>query len=343
MRLAGVRSHFLSNQTLRKFARRLFLFLGIVLSLYFGFQWYQINAPKSQSPTIRITSVQGNIPQEGKWNPKNKDAIINVYEGLSRFVPAEGKPDLIVWPEAAFPGYFNLDSERVRILRLVKELEVPILLGSPHLENEIPYNSAYLVDHESPVVERYDKIRLVAFGEYVPWRFLFGPLGLERFAYSLGVSDFEAGKDVKVFSLEEKHRLSVLICFEDTFPFLARRSVEKGAEFLVVITNDAWFGKSAAPYQHLQASVFRAIENGVPVIHTANTGVSAFIDRTGKVVDRVKDQQGSDIFIAGGLIRPVELGSGKTFYRKWGYQFPIYCLVFVLVSFIFSWKVKGDL
>ena len=119
--------------------------------------------------------------------------------------------------------------------------------------------------------------------------------------------------------------------------------MEKGAEFLVVITNDAWFGKSAAPYQHLQASVFRAIENGVPVIHTANTGVSAFIDRTGKVVDRVKDQQGSDIFIAGGLIRPVELGSGKTFYRKWGYQFPIYCLVFVLVSFIFSWKVKGDL
>ena len=320
--------------------------MGIVLSLYFGFyeKRGQVLKPvpvfSAQVETIRIASVQGNIPQEGKWDPKNKDAIINVYEGLSRFVPAEGKPDLIVWPEAAFPGYFNLDSERVRILRLVKELEVPILLGSPHLENKIPYNSAYLVDHESPVVERYDKIRLVAFGEYVPWRFLFGPLGLERFAYSLGVSDFEAGKDVKVFSLKGERRFSVLICFEDTFPFLARRSAEKGAEFLVVITNDAWFGKSAAPYQHLQASVFRAIENGIPVIRSANTGVSAFIDREGKVVDRVKDQHGNDIFIAGGLIRPVELGSGKTLYRKLGYPFPFYALAFLLISFVLSLRTK---
>ena len=371
-----------------------FLFLGVVLSLYFGFyekrgQVFPTNnvsdpphilAGKpvpvfsAQAETIRIATVQGNIPQEGKWNPKNKDAILKVYEGLSRFVPAEGKPDLMVWPEAAFPGYFNLDPERARILRLAKELEVPILLGSPHLEllpgtdeREIPYNSAYLISPQQsspglnlgyslnggPAVERYDKVHLVSFGEYVPWRFLFGPLGLERFAYSLGVSDFEAGKDVKVFSLKEngkeKSRFSVLICFEDTFPFLARRSAEKGAEFLVVITNDAWFGKSAAPYQHLQASVFRAIENGIPVIRSANTGVSAFIDREGMVTDRVKDRHGNDTFIAGGLIRPVELSIGAglkpvpTVYRKWGYQFPIYCLVFVLVSFIFSWKVKGDL
>ena len=344
-----------------------FLILGTLLSFYFGYQLRP--AALSKSDTIRIASVQGNIPQEGKWNPENRDEIIRIYEGLSRFVPAEGKPDLIVWPEAAFPGYFNLDPKRERILKLSQELGVPILLGSPDLEiirtprtvpgtagtgsqnlsrnvpgtgevREIPYNSAYLVD-KNEIIDRYDKIRLVSFGEYVPWRPFFGLLGLERFAYSLGVSDFEAGKDVKTFSLED-HHFSVLICFEDTFPFLARRSAEKGAEFLIIMTNDAWFGKSAAPYQHLQASVFRAVENGIPVIRSANTGVSAFIDREGRVLDRVKDERGNDTFIAGGLLHPVELGIGAGFkpaptaYQKWGYQFPFYCLVFVVISFIVS-------
>ena len=155
------------------------------------------------------------------------------------------------------------------------------------------------------------------------------------------MSDFVAGTDVKAFSLKEKHHFSVLICFEDTFPFLARRSTEGGSQFLIVITNDAWFGKSAAPYQHLQASVFRAIENGIPVIRSANTGVSAFIDREGKVTDRIQDQYGNDTFIAGGLLRPVSLEAGETFYRKWGYQFPFYCLAFVLISLILSMKLKS--
>jgi apolipoprotein N-acyltransferase len=230
---------------------------------------------------------------------------------------------------------------------------VPILLGSPHLESirdgvlegpviEIPYNSAYLVDDQNSAIERYDKIRLVSFGEYVPWRAFFGPLGIERLAYSFGVSDFQAGKDFKVFSLKDKHRFSVLICFEDTFPFLARKFAGRGAEFLIVMTNDAWFGESAAPYQHLQASIFRAIENGIPVIRSANTGVSAFIDRKGKVTDRVKDKYGNDTFIAGGLLRSVELRQGETAYQKWGHWFPLFSLVFLMSSLILNWKRRGN-
>lgn len=350
-----------------------FLILGFILSFYFGSQWRSVDAPKIQADTVLIASIQGNIPQEGKWDPKNKDLIIKTYEGLSRIVPAEEKPDLIIWPEAAFPGYFNLDRDRSRVMDLAKELGTPILLGSPRLEliqthqtvpstagtafqnlsrnvpgtgeaqevaTEVSYNSAFLVDDQSSVVERYDKMRLVPFGEYVPWRLIFGPIGIERLAYSFGVSDFVAGKEAKVFSLKEKHQFSVLICFEDIFPFLARRFAEKGAEFLIVITNDAWFGKSAAPYQHLQASIFRAIENGIPLIRSANTGVSAFIDRTGRVIDRVKDRYGNDIFIAGGLLRSVELRKEKTFYRKWGYQFPFYGLAFVGIGFIVSLRTK---
>jgi apolipoprotein N-acyltransferase len=331
-----------------------FLILGMILGFYFGHQLNLSKSRKAENAVVSIGVIQGNIPQKEKWDPNYKSEIIDTYEHLTRFVPSDEKPDLIVWPEAAFPGFFNLDAERSRVLRLAKDLDVPILLGSPHLETvpgtgeirEIPYNSAYLVPpHPNPLpsgegrvrgIDRYDKIRLVSFGEYVPWRPIFTPLGLERLAYSLGVSDFEAGKAIKVFSLKEKFEFSVLICFEDTFPSLARRSVEAGADFLVVMTNDAWFGNSAAPYQHVQASVFRAIENKVPVIRAANTGISAFINEQGKVIDRVKDKKGNDIFISGGLIRPVSLKEGKTIYQKWGYQFPVFCLVFVVIGFVLS-------
>ncbi|OGW86154.1 MAG: apolipoprotein N-acyltransferase [Omnitrophica bacterium RIFCSPHIGHO2_02_FULL_46_11] len=313
-----------------------------ILALIFGGNFfYQKNNSKILEPisAVRIALIQSNIPQEHKWDPRSKSAIIETHEQLSRLVTFGDRPDLIIWPEAAFPGYFNKDPERARVLALERELKIPILLGSPHFESlessrEISYNSAYLVDHRFAKEGRYDKIRLVSFGEYVPWRRFFNLFGLERFAYSLGVSDFEAGKEEKVFSLEGKSQFSVLICFEDTFPFLARRSVEQGAQFLVVITNDAWFSKSAAAYQHLQASIFRAIENGVPLVRSANTGVSAFIDRYGKVLDRVKDQEGHDTFIMGGLVRSISPPSEKTFYRTAGYQLPIYCLVFVLLSFI---------
>ena len=323
------------------------IILGLIFSSNFLYQKNHWKVFKSNS-IVRIALIQGNIPQEHKWDPRSKSTILETHEQLSRLVTFDDKPDLIIWPEAAFPGYFNKDPERARVLALERELKIPILLGSPYLEpvagngGGIAYNSAYLIDHRLTTEERYDKIRLVSFGEYVPWRRFFGLFGLERFAYSLGVSDFEAGGAEKVFSLAGRSRFSVLICFEDTFPFLSRESVERGAQFLVVITNDAWFSKSAAAYQHLQASVFRAIENGVPVIRSANTGVSAFIDQRGKVLDRVKDQRGSDTFIAGGLVRSVSPSNEKTFYRTNGYRLPIYCLIFALMSCIFTFREKTE-
>lgn len=280
----------------------------------------------------RIAVIQGNIPQEDKWSARKKTPILDTYEGLSRFA-AYDRPDLIIWPEAAFPGYFNQDRDRSRVFSLVSELKVPILVGSPHMEfsspeKEVAFNSAYLVTPPFESIERYDKIRLVPFGEFVPWSFLFQPLGLERLAYSLGVSDFYAGTDMHVFSPTPNRKFSVLICFEDIFPELARAAVRKGAQFLVVMTNDAWFHKSAAPHQHLQASVFRAIENGVPVVRAANTGVSAFISDGGKVLDRVKDQKGQDIFIGGGLVREMTSSRVMTLYQRGGYYFPAVCLAF---------------
>ena len=329
----------------------LFSLVGLVLILGFMFVHRLDRAVREEGqPLIRTAVIQANISQEQKWDPRYKSSILETHEKLSRFVGYDKQLELIIWPEAAFPGYLNLDPNRERILQLERELKIPILLGSPHLEpslnrqKEVAYNSAYLVDERLTFEDRYDKIRLVSFGEYVPWRWLFGPLGIERFAYSIGVSDFKPGKDIKIFSLSGKERrlFSVLICFEDTFPNLAKRAADLGAQFLVVVTNDAWFSRSAAAYQHLQASIFRAIENGVPVIRAANTGVSAFIDGRGVVRGRVKDKYGHDSFVAGGLIQSVPLEGHKTFYREKGYQFPLYCLIFVFVSFLFTLNVKTE-
>ncbi len=316
-----------------KLARLSFLVLACGLAFVFAFDAMQRKAAATEEFLGRIAVIQSNIPQEEKWDPGRKAAILETHEGLSRFA-AYDRPDLIIWPEAAFPGYFNRDPDRSRVFSLASELNVPILVGSPHMEfssseKEIAFNSAYLVTPPFENIERYDKVRLVPFGEFIPWSFLFRPLGLERLAYSLGVSDFYAGTRMHVFSPAPNRKFSVLICFEDIFPELARAAVRQGAQFLVVITNDAWFAKSAAPYQHLQASIFRAIENGVPVVRAANTGVSAFVSDRGKVLDRVKDQKGRDIFIGGGLVREVTRSRAITWYQRGGHYFPIFCLAFV--------------
>jgi apolipoprotein N-acyltransferase len=233
------------------------------------------------------------------------------------------QPDLVIWPESSFPGYFNRDLDSGRVRELVAELGVPLVLGSPHLEGaDDAYNSAYLLNEEGETVSRYDKLYLVPFGEYVPLKSVLG--WLEPLAYRLGVSDFRAGKDFTIFRLPAWDMpFGVLICFEDVFARLARNLAARGARFLVVITNDAWFGPTGAPYQHLEASVLRAVENGIPVVRAANTGVSAFITAQGKVLGRVRGKNGEDIFTSGKATYALPLPSGPaTLFRQGGWIFP---------------------
>ncbi|MBI4388211.1 MAG: apolipoprotein N-acyltransferase [Candidatus Omnitrophica bacterium] len=299
--------------------------------------------------SVYVAVVQGNIPQSEKWNPEVKSNIIQTYQKLSELI-VPNKPDLLIWPEAAWPGILNLDPEREEILKFVRSAHIPFLIGSPYEETlpefEKPariFNSAYFINSQGEVVNRYDKIHLVPFGEFVPFTSFFNLFGLEKYAYSLGVGDFSPGREYTVFELpklETSIRFSTLICFEDTFLELSRRFVNHGAQFLTVITNDAWFGKSAAPYQHLQASIFRALENGVPVIRAANTGVSAFVLPTGEVIDRIQDQQGHDTWIAGGLARVVLLKDQQTIYRHSGFLFPLFCALFGLASFFLAYALS---
>jgi len=148
------------------------------------------------------------------------------------------------------------------------------------------------------------------------------------------IGDFTSGREYTVFTLST-HKFSVLICFEDLFPEISRKFVNRGAGFLVNITNDAWFKKTSSPYQHLQASVFRAVENRVFLVRCANTGVSGFIAPSGKIVALVGDKSGENIFVSG--YKSQEIPASKqplSFYTCYGDIFVAVCALFVLGGII---------
>ncbi len=304
----------------------------ILFALLLSHGYYHLHRKNQSGQSVSVSLIQGNIPQDIKWEPVAREKILDVYLKMTELASYD-KPDLILWPEAAFPGYFNRDSEAERIYALIRQIQIPLVLGSPHFEDwQTAYNSAYLLGTDAAIQARYDKLNLVPFGEYVPLKPVLG--WLEPMAYSLGVSDFKAGSQWTLFKLPNEITFAVLICFEDTFPNLARQFVNRGARFLAVMTNDAWFGESASPYQHLQASIFRAVENGVPLVRAANTGVSAFISKKGVVLDRVQDEKGKDIFVFGRKTLTLPLEEEHTLYRKGGYLFPYVALIVFAAMFI---------
>jgi apolipoprotein N-acyltransferase len=234
-----------------------------------------------------VAVVQGNIEQDRKWEREYQDATLSRYEALTRKAVAAGA-ELVVWPETAAPFYFQeAGPQRRRLLEIGRRNGAFLLFGSPAYAGSGAaarlYNRAYLISPAGTVVGHYDKIRLAPFGEYVPFgRLLFFVDKLVE-----GIGDFAAGTEYKVLGIPQG-RFGVLICYEDIFPDLTRRFVLGGADFLVNITNDAWFGRTSAPYQHLVMAAFRAVENRVPLVRATNTGVSAFIAIDGKIEKRTE-------------------------------------------------------
>lgn len=308
------------------------LTLSAILVLIFSHGWYHQSHRGQHIGDWRISVIQGNIPQSVKWQLVAREKINEIYSNLTELAGRD-KPDFIIWPEAAFPGYFDHDPDARPVKELVRRLQVPLLVGSVTAkEDDRAYNSALLVGTDGEIKAQYDKQILVPFGEYVPFQWLLR--GLNAFAETLGVSHFSAGKEKKVFDLlNGEARFSVLICFEDIFPALARDFVQRGAQFLVVITNDAWFGRFGAAQQHLQASIFRAVENGVPVVRAANTGISAFINNTGQVLAQVEDQKGDPLFVTGHKTLTLEVYDKKTLYRSAGWTFPYLALIVFGIMF----------
>ncbi len=288
---------------------------------------------------VRVSIVQGNIAQAQKWDPKYAKAITKLYTELTHRVIKE-KPDLIVWPEAATPKPVSLDMSIYRnVKQLADEADAYLLIGSSSMEKFNPQdrektkfkNSSFLFGPGSQARDqRYDKIHLLPFGEYlphkeiIPWSWINIP----------NVVTTAAGKVFTVFECLE-FRFSAPICWETVFPYMIRNFVRNRAQFIVNITNEAWFGDTAAPYHFLSSNVFRAVENRVCLVRCGNTGVSCFIDPHGRIVKRVKDETGRDIFVRGTLTETITLMNEQTIYTRFGDIFAWFCLgcsVLVLIA-----------
>lgn len=226
--------------------------------------------------TVRI--VQGNIPQKQKWDPAYSDHAIETYLDLS------GQPggyDLLLWPETAYPGYLDEDVRmRERIADVLPDGAF-LLTGAPTRERRdggaIYRNSILAIDGAGGIVDGYAKHHLVPFGEYVP---LQGILPLERL--TAGIGDFTPGDGPATFALPDLPRVGLAICYEIIFPGRIVDSTDRPT-WIFNATNDAWFGTSIGPSQHLAAARMRAVEEGLPLIRAANTGISAVIDGHGRI------------------------------------------------------------
>ena len=322
-------------------AAALFSVIFVVVTGIWAYGEWSLKEEKKPEEFLRVSVLQGNIPQSLKWAPVAREKIIAVYSKLTELASLD-QADLVIWPEAAFPGYLNRDMQGEAVKGLARSLGLPLLIGALYWDDESDaFNSAYFFDKNGVAAQRYDKLRLVPFGEYIPLKPLF--FWLTPVADAFGISDFRPGKDAVIFRwAREEWPFGVLICFEDVMPKLARDLADRGAKFMTVITNDAWFGKTSAAHQHLQASIFRAVENGIPVVRAANTGVSGVISYRGEVLTTVRDGKGEETFVAGRATYDLPLLGKGTFYRKAGWMFPYFAIgIFAFLAVILIRKRKS--
>ncbi len=283
--------------------------------------------------TIRVALVQGNIDQGVKWDTAMQATTIEQYRRLSLEV-AKDAPALIVWPETAVPFFLRYEPAlRGRVLDIAAETGSYLLVGSPDAEPSTAANggtryrnSAFLISPQRELLSRYDKIHMVPFGEYVPLKSIL--FFVHKLAY--GIGDFEGGRTYTIFDTPGG-RFGATICYEAIFPDQVRRYVKEGAEFLVNITNDAWFGRSAAPTQHLAMAVLRAAENRRYLIRAANTGISAIVDPSGRIL------QASDLFVPTVITDQIRVERTQTFYTRHGDLFAWVCVIFIVAVFMARW------
>ena len=258
---------------------------------------------------IRIGLIQGNIAQTDKWNPARADMILQRYLQLSKQA-ADNGAQFIMWPESSTPFYFEEDIAGGMIRGLVRGLGTPLLLGSDEVEDADPprtYNAAFMLDTHGATAAVYRKIQLVPFGEYVPFqRLLFFVAPLVE-----AVAAFSHGTRVTMLPVEG-HMISTAICYEVTYPWLAREAVRQGSEMLTTITNDAWYGESSAAFQHFEMAAMRAIEQGRYLARAANTGISGIIDPYGRVLVR------TNLFETAAVVGEAKFVQQRTLYAALG-------------------------
>ena len=307
--------------------------LSLIL-MYGTWRLHQQADLDASAQSLSIGLVQANINQAIKWNEAYRDETLQRYAVLSH--QAGRDTELLIWPEAATPFLFEREPVYQKmIFKIANDTNSALLFGSPTLRFDQDgrpylYNSAFVVAPEGRVTARYDKRHLVPFGEYIPLQSIL--FFLDKLV--AGIGDFKSGQgpmtiQVPVSSADTGPRFGVAICFEVIFPDLVRRMAKEGANFLVTVTNDAWFGDSAAPYQHFGMVVFRAVENHLAFARAANTGISGFISPTGHILAQ------TSIFAEQTVKGSLPLRDfSPTFYTEFGDVFSWGCVIMAGVLLI---------
>ncbi len=287
----------ITTQALHLAALSIMLFTSLTGYGFFCLEKEPIHTLENQDPQdmVRCIMIEGNVDQNIKWELHVQKTTLERYINLSRKALAKVSasasttntkniPTLLIWPETAMPFYIERHPQLgPQLLRFAREIQTPFIVGAPGAIARTPnnidiFNRAYLFNTSGHISAYYDKAHLVPFGEYVPswlaWNFL-EPL-------LQGIGTFTIGEQTQPLVLD-KLALGMLICYEGIFMHLAQTQVAAGANILLNISNDGWFGDSAAAEQHLQLSIMRAIEQGRWLVRSTNTGISAIVDHKGRI------------------------------------------------------------
>jgi apolipoprotein N-acyltransferase len=315
--------------------RLVYAFLGCVILFFVIFltyglvRMYGINQIiQTSQKQMKVGVVQGNINQAVKWDEKFRKQTIQKYIQLS-MSEKHRDADLIVWPETAVPIYIQQETALSQKLKsfINKQTSAFLIGGLRYDRSEIGqwqfYNSSFLLIPQKTTWQTYDKAHLVPYGEYIPFQTVF-PF-IKRIVQ--GVGDFSEGTLIEPLKFEQ-WAIGPQICYEILFPELSRKLVQNGADILVNITNDAWYGHSSAPYQHFSMIVFRAVENKRSLARSANTGISGFINPFGKIISA------SEIFSDANLNVNLPVLNDLTFYCQFGDVFAIFCCLIMLILIV---------
>lgn len=319
-------NHSINNKkTLELFISAASFIILIIIVIIYSQEKINFYASKKGSP-LTVSIIQPSIEQDKKWDPQYQSDVMKIYKELT-LSSLKDKPDLIIWPETSLPFLYGTDKELTdNFNEFQKTLNTYLLFGSILIrqisaENFKYSNSAILLSPAGKIVYVYDKIHLVPFGEYVPMSDVL--FFVDKLVPSIGT--FVQGKRY-VTAQSEIDNFATLICYEIIFPNLVRKFYQQNNNFIVTITNDAWFGTTSGPYQHFIISIFRAIENRKSLIRAANTGISGIIDPTGKIIKI------TNLFNKTILTNKIYKNSDKTFYT-------IYGDIFIYFSFIINFII----
>lgn len=289
---------------------------------------------------MNVAIIQPNIEPNRKW--LERDFAFTEVMRLTDSLPANGI-DLVLWPETAIPNRIPADEGKyVEIRELLTRKRTELLTGIPHREKVIInqrasyhyFNSVYVIGPETDSIQIYHKNHLVPFGEFVP-SFL---APLKDMAMSIGVPDYESGRAIRVLNVHLRRDGQIVdsvfvgaaICLESVFPQLVREQVRLGARLIAIVTNDAWYDGTFGPIQHAQIAVLRAVENRVPVIRSANSGISNVVDQTGQVMSSTQNGV-QDVLTAS-----ISVPRTASFYTKTGDWFPVLCFIGMFLFIVFG-------